>query len=186
MKNFSKIVLLLVFTKLSVFNITAQSSINEAENEAEIDESINEIRLNALYLLLGAFEANYEYVLNENSGIGLTVMYTYDDDLWEFKHQISGYYRQYFAKKYAGGFYGEVFAMYNSIEDYDYYYTGSYTEFKENNSHNLGIGFAFGTKLISRNNLLLDVGIGLARNIYTSREDDWLVPRFNVSFGYRF
>ena len=186
MKNALKFNLIILCICLSTTKICGQTTITQDAAALETEDPKHELRLNALYLLLGAFEVNYEYLINENSAVGLSGMYTFDDDFWEFKHHITGYYRHYFGKKYAGGFYGEVFAMYNSIED-DYYYFHNGTSYYEDNaSHNFGMGFAFGTKLISRKNLLLDVGVGLGRKIYSSGDDAWLVPRFNVSFGYRF
>lgn len=178
-------------TTLSIALFSCMSFMTKAQDTSltTYDVSLfkqHELRLNALYLLIGALEVNYEYLLNENSGVGLSGLYTFDDDLWEYKYNINGFYRHYFGKKYAGGFYGEVFLSYNGIEDYYYYSNNGSWSWDERTSHNLGAGFAFGTKLISKDNILLDIGAGLSRNIISSGNDDWLVPRFNISFGYRF
>ncbi len=185
--NWKNVILSLVFTSLVSINVTAQVS---TENTIETNQEVtpqHELSLNALYLLLGAFEARYEYLLNENSSLGASGLYTFDDGLWDYKYNLNGFYRHYFGKKYAGGFYGELFLSYNGIEDYHYYRnTNGSWSWDEKTSHNLGAGFAFGTKLISKDNLLLDIGAGLSRNFISSGYDDWLVPRFNISFGYRF
>lgn len=176
----------LVIAFLAVTTCYAQSSTEINEYNADDNLPKNEVSLNALYLILGAFEINYEYLLNEDSGVGISAMYTFDDDLWIFKHQITGYYRHYFGKKYAGGVYGEVFAMYNSTEEYYSSYSGGSFIANYENSHNFALGFGFGTKLISNKNLLLDAGLGLGRNIISSSNDEWLIPRFKIGFGYRF
>jgi hypothetical protein len=179
-KTTLSIALLLLCTSLS------NAQVSSATSDEDSLFKQHELRLNALYLLIGAIEVNYEYLLNENSGVGLSGLYTYDDGLWEYKYNVTGFYRHYFGKKYAGGFYGEAFLSYNGIEDYYYYNYGGSWSWDEKTSHNLGAGFAFGTKLVSKENFLLDIGAGLSRNFISSGYDDWLVPRFNISFGYRF
>lgn len=186
MKNQLKILKFIFVFLLSAQLSLAQETNVESNAQPEKEILQHELSLNALYVILGALEAKYEYLLNENSGVGISAMYTFDDDLWEYEYYVTGHYRQYFGKKYAGGFYGEAFLMYNSIEDYEYYFTNGNSYIEEDNSHNLAIGFGFGTKLISKNNLLLDVGLGLGRNFISSGDEDFLVPRFNVNFGYRF
>lgn len=186
MKKTTYLYLAFLFGVLINLSIQAQTNPNEILNETQ-EINKHELRLNAFYLLLGAFEVNYEYLLNDSSGIGISGMYRYDDDFWEYKSNITGSYRHYFGKKYAAGFYGEAFAMYNTIEDYyDIYYSDFSYGYREETSHNFGVGFAFGAKLISKNNLLLDFGAGIARNIFSSDDENWIVPRFNISFGYRF
>lgn len=184
--NLKHVILSIVIISIASLNAKAQVNTETKDvTKFEITPQ-NELSINALYLLLGAFEVRYEYLLNENSSIGASGLYTYDDGLWDYKYNLNGFYRHYFGKKYAGGFYGEFFLSYNGIEHYYYYSNNGSLSWNENASHNLGAGFAFGTKLISKDNLLLDIGTGLSRNFISSGYDDWLVPRFNISFGYRF
>lgn len=178
-KNIS-ILSLCIICFLATMNVGAQTTSNS--NEEQLDELDNprfELSINALYLLLGGFEIRYEHLLSESSSVGALGYYRYDSDFWELKSELSGYYRHYFSRNYASGFYGEAFVSYNTMDEY-------YWANRDELSHNFGVGFSFGYKLISKENLLLDLGLGLGRNIISSKYDDWFFPRINISFGYRF
>lgn len=71
-----KKLLLLFLLSLSVFTVSAQNATKTAALDGR-----NEIQLNALYLILGALELNYEYVLNEESGLGVSVFLPIDEDI---------------------------------------------------------------------------------------------------------
>ncbi|MFD1614492.1 hypothetical protein [Gelatiniphilus marinus] len=69
-------------------------------------QNFNEIKLNGLYLVLGAFDVTYERTINEESAFGLNVFLTLDDELNDdINYYISPYYRFYFGNKYAAGFF---------------------------------------------------------------------------------
>ena len=40
----------------------------------------NELKGNALFLVLGAVEVSYERILNEDTGLGVTIFYVNEDD----------------------------------------------------------------------------------------------------------
>ena len=63
----------------------------------------NELKGNALFLVLGAVEITYERIINEDSGIGATVFFVNEDD-FESNFTLTPYYRAYFGKKPAAGF----------------------------------------------------------------------------------
>ena len=40
----------------------------------------NELKINGLFLVLGAIEVDYQYLINEESGLGLAVLFSFDDE----------------------------------------------------------------------------------------------------------
>jgi hypothetical protein len=116
-------------------------SINAQEQEQNEDPYFgqHEVKLNAILLVIGAVEVGYEYLLNEESGIGISAFITYDDEIISnVDYYISPYYRHYFGKKYAGGFFLEGFGMINRTDrNIDFL-------FFENEDENVVTDFALG------------------------------------------
>jgi len=68
---------------------TAQEEINLAKK--------SEIKVNALYLILGGFELDYEYLINEESSIGISATVFFDKDV-TYNWGITPHYRLFFWK----------------------------------------------------------------------------------------
>ncbi len=83
--------------------------VSRAQDEPNnLVEDKNEFKLNALFMVVGAFEGTYEYLLNEESGVGVSVFLPFDKEIQEeLNYFISPYYRFYFGNKFASGFYLE-------------------------------------------------------------------------------
>ncbi|MGB2759057.1 MAG: DUF3575 domain-containing protein [Maribacter stanieri] len=152
-----------------------------------------ELKINGLFLILGAIELDYQYLLNEESGIGVDVLFTYDDEAIDVNYYVSPYYRQYFGKKYASGFFVEAFGMLNSVDDYifDSYYdepTDSYYSNSgyEENVVDFALGIGTGVKLLTKRGFIVEIDAGIGRNLFKNDRDFTLIGKGGINLGYRF
>tara|TARA_R110002033_G_scaffold39785_2_gene79789 strand:+ start:17651 stop:18208 length:558 start_codon:yes stop_codon:yes gene_type:complete len=153
-----------------------------------------ELKINGLFLILGAIELDYQYLLNEESGIGVDVLFTYDDENIDVNYYVSPYYRQYFGKKYASGFFVEAFGMLNSVDDYifDSYYdepTDSYysnSSYEEKNVVDFALGIGTGVKLLTKRGFIVEIDAGIGRNLFKNDRDFTLIGKGGINLGYRF
>ena len=160
---------------------------NEQDNE---NQNFNEVKLNALYLVLGAFEGSYEYLLNEESGVGISLFLPIDDDAVDaINYYISPYYRFYFGNKYAAGFFLEGFGMLNSIKNDTYYFNnGTDPTFVEENITDFALGIGLGGKWVTARGLTGEINLGVGRNLFNTKEeyDNDFVGKLGITIGYRF
>lgn len=181
--------LLLTFVLLLVgFNAISQE---EEEEEEKIKK--NEIKLNVAYLIAGMPEIGYEYLLNDESSVGADILFSIDNDI-DFLFAFTPYYRFFFGKKRAAGFFVEGFGMLNVTEgdyydsyyyDNDPYYTGyDYSE----NTTNFALGVAVGGKFLTSSGFIFEIYGGVGRNLFNANGYDnyEFVPRFGASVGKRF
>lgn len=182
---------ILVFVLLCFcYNIKAQEK-TEQEKEAneiteeEVNNGSNEIKLNALMIILGAFEASYEHLLDEESSFGVNILIGYDNYILnDIQYYVSPYYRLYFGKKYAAGFYFEGFGMLNSIET-------EISLFNNNEERNyvtdFALGIGFGGKWVTNKGIVFELNYGVGRNLFKNDETDFdFVGKAGFSVGYRF
>lgn len=155
----------------------------------------NEIKGNAAYLL-GAFpEFSYERILNDESSVGVSLGFSIDETITT-TFELTPYYRHFFGKKPAAGFYAEGFTMINSVspEHYKYLYdpaTGnSTTTYHKDSYTNFAVGFGLGGKWVSKKGFVFEIGAGIGRNLTNSVKNDYndltFVGRGGIIFGYRF
>src|SRR5690606_4451818 len=171
--------------------VFAQTETQETTEQPETnDQRVNEIKLNALFLVLGGFEVSYEYLLNDEAGIDvspfLRISKEVSDDI---KYCISPYYRFYFGNKYAGGFFVEGFGMLTNIERYqeEYNNDGEYIGSDYNFVTDFAVGIGVGGKWISRRNVTFELSMGIGRNLFHSNEyDEPLIGKGGFTIGYRF
>ncbi len=155
----------------------------------------NEFKLNAIFLLLGAFEPSYERNLSEESSVGISVLIPFDrDDIdMNLNYYVSPYYRLFFGKKYAGGFFLEGFGMLNSIDNrIGYFDINSNYVTQEETSTNFALGFGLGGKWMTTGGFIFEVNGGFGRNLIrgnnnndNDNENDF-VGKFGFNLGYRF
>lgn len=154
----------------------------------------NEVKLNALFLILGAFEPSYERNLSESSSAGVSLLISLGDqdiDL-AYNYYVSPYYRIFFGKKYAGGFFLEGFGMLNSISsEYVNYNTGGSYQYKEKDITDFALGFGLGGKWMTSGGFVFEVNGGIGRNLFNaSASDEYdytpIVGKFGFNLGYRF
>lgn len=180
--------------KLTLFLYLITFSFSYSQDKETFDFKKNELKGNALFLIIGAAEITYERLLNEESGVGVSLFVAYANNM-DQKINLSPFYRFYFGKKPAAGFFVEGFGMLNSYSynKYDYVvydpyplYTSSETITKDNRT-DFALGFGLGSKWISKSGFLFEVNAGIGRNLFNSNDTNFtIVGRGGISMGYRF
>jgi len=148
----------------------------------------NEIKINTLFLVLGAVEVTYENLLNKDTGLGISLFVVNEED-FDTSFSLTPYYRAYFGKKPAAGFFVEGFSMIStgkngSYTGYDYntgrsYYVEGekYTDFS--------LGFGVGSKWIHSRGFTFEINGGIGRNLLNDISPE-VVGRGGITLGYRF
>ena len=90
-----------------------------SQEKETVDFKRNELKGNALMLVAGAVEFTYERLLNEESAVGVSLFVSYDNNI-DTNFSLTPYYRFYFGKKPAAGFFAEGFGMLNNFQFSDY------------------------------------------------------------------
>jgi hypothetical protein len=156
-------------------------------SQEKVDFPKNEIKGNALFLVAGALEVSYEHLLNEETGIGASLFIAITDD-FDTNFALTPYYRFYFGKKPAAGFFVEGFGTLNSYDDS--VYTGmnsSYNYYKDVSRTDFALGFGLGSKWVTKRGFLLEINAGVGRNLFNSSDTDHeIVGRGGITLGYRF
>lgn len=180
-----------ILSCLCFFSISIYAQ--EQEDAYITSEKYQELKINSLFLILGSIELDYQYLLNEESAIGVDVLYTYDDENIDINYYISPYYRQYFGKKYASGFFVEAFGMLNSVDDYifDSYYdepTDSYysSSAYQENVVDFALGIGTGVKLLTKRGFIVEIDAGIGRNLFKNDRDFTIIGKGGINLGYRF
>lgn len=174
-----KIILLIVLS----FGFQAFAQVQEIP-----DFKRNEIKGNALMLVLGSFQATYERLLNEESGVGISATVALVDDV-DMNFSVTPYYRFYFGKKPAAGFFAEGFGMLNQVDDYIYGDEGNNFNDSYKTITDFAFGIGVGSKWISRRGVIFEINAGVGRNLfseYNGDRDYEFVPRGGITIGYRF
>ena len=146
-----------------------------------------EIKINAPFLVAGAFEVTYERLLNEESGFGASVFIAITDD-FDTKFALTPFYRLYFGKKHAAGFFIEGFGMLNSYEDTFYTYDDNYYVSTEGSVSrtDFALGFGLGSKWVTKRGFIFEINAGVGRNLFNSSDTDHeIVGRGGITIGYR-
>lgn len=179
-KSFVALVLL-----LSIFTMNAQN-----DSLTNPYKKQNELKLNAVMLLVGAFEASYERNLNEESSLGISFFTPYDTENLDadISYYISPYYRIFFGKKYAAGFFVEGFGMLNSIKrDVIIADTNNHFATEEQNVTDFALGFGLGGKWVTKSGFVFELSGGVGRNLFKNdTNDSQIVGKFGFNLGYRF
>ena len=160
-----------------------------------ITKKRHELKINALNLIAFSWlDASYEYIINKESSIGVGTLVSFgdrDSDLLNFYRTFSltPYYRRYFSKKYAKGFFIEGFGMLNSYKDRYYNDETNVAYDQRKIVTNFAIGVSAGAKFMTENGFIAEVYLGLGRNLTAHNSyysDDDIVGRSGISLGYRF
>jgi hypothetical protein len=147
----------------------------------------NEIKVNALFLVAGALEVTYERILNEETGLGASVFIAITDD-FNTKFALTPYYRLYFGKKPAAGFFVEGFGSLNSYDDSIYNWeSNNYSSYRDVTRTDFALGFGLGSKWTNKRGFLLEINGGIGRNLFNSSDTDHqIVGRGGITLGYRY
>ena len=173
-----------------IFNFSGFSQeITNANKTKKLER--HELKLNSLYMILGAFEGTYEYSLNDESGVGISLFLPIEkDNNHDINYYFSPYYRLYFGKKYAAGFFIEGFGLLSNSKIYGLEYYDSFGNFLKkdvNNETNFALGFGMGAKWFTKRGLIGEVNFGLGRNLFKPGDfSDEFIGKISITVGYRF
>ncbi|NNC45239.1 MAG: DUF3575 domain-containing protein [Winogradskyella sp.] len=172
---------------LVTYSITGFSQDADAEASSG---NYNEIKLNGLYLVIGAFDITYERTLSEESALGVSVFLPFDEDIRDdLKYYVSPYYRLYFGKNYAAGFFIEGFGMLNSYNEYYVDYNESLDIYTEGDDFktDFALGIGLGGKWVTDSGFVGELNLGIGRNLFNNDSDgDEIVGKVGITLGYRF
>ncbi len=182
---------------LGLFLMKAQES-NPSQIALEQSEAIgqlgaNEFKINLLTTLIGIPEITYERILQDNSAFGISAMVGFDEDV-PINFMAIPYYRIYFGKKIASGFFIEAGIPFVSQTEENYVYTEESNQnnypyyedvYKEYTEFGVGLSAAVGVKFLTRNGLLGELTGGVGR-LFGVDEVPNIVPRVGISIGKRF
>jgi len=181
--------IVLVFTLL--ISLTSFSQ----ENKSDIDsEKKNELRINMSNLIAFKWvDISYERVLNEESSIGVSTLFTLDnetDGLDEYRtFSFTPYYRHFFSKKYAQGFFVEAFGMLHSGRDEYYFYNDDFSDsfgsMKDGKYTDFAVGVSAGAKFVTKRGFVAEFYLGIGRDLL-DESDLEVVGRGGLAIGYRF
>lgn len=181
---YMKKTLIIVLLLFSFFVVNAQNDTTVYQNENK-----NEVKLNAALLLFGTFEATYERILNSKSALGISALTVFSKDNNEdVNYMISPYYRRYFGKKYASGFFAEGFGMLSSIDgkritDIE----GNLTLNEEPDVIDMSLGIGIGSKWVMKSGFIIEINAGYGKLLFNAdKTDHTIVARFGLHLGYRF
>lgn len=141
----------------------------------------NEIRFNLSNSIAGFPEINYERFISDNSGLGIAGSVSMEKKYnMPLRALLIPYFRLYFGKGFASGFFiegnaavaSETISQYNLMGNYNY-----------KNILTGGFGVAIGVKLLSRNGYVGELYSGLGRLYGNSMERSY--PRIGICIGKR-
>ena len=136
--------------------------------------------------MAGALEVTYEHLLNEESGVGVSLFVPYENEI-DVNFSLTPYYRFYFGKKPAAGFFVEGFGMLNSYDDSIYSQVNNYTSFNDVTRTDFALGFGLGAKWVTQKGFVFEINGGVGRNLFNSSDTDFeIVGRGGITLGYRF
>ena len=132
-----------------------------------------------------AFNASYERILSEDSGLGVNAIFGFGDSLDDFT-QISPYYRAYFGSRYASGFYIEGFIPITVKKDYEWDIYGNESASSVSRTTG-GVGFGLGGKWVAKKKFVFDLNIGIGRKfIGNPAADDEVTGKGMIGIGFCF
>ncbi|ADQ80218.1 hypothetical protein Palpr_2081 [Paludibacter propionicigenes WB4] len=176
------VIALNLFSQENSSSTITSPSINQRDN--------NELRINIATSIIGFPELNYERFIEDNMGVGLagSVSLEKTEDM-SMRWYALPYYRLYFGKKKASGFFIEGnMALVGQKENYyeSYFVNNTYVQgpLYTNSKTNFGFGGAIGVKLLARNGLTGEVYAGVGRLFGDYINDAY--PRIGVCIGKRF
>ena len=176
-----KITLILLFVSAVTF---AQKSENTS------GKNRSEIKLNAFSLALGAIDFEFERTINKKSSIGFSILTNLDEFIdgvsIKTETSLSVFYRRYFGKKYASGFFVEGFGMYNRTPGTSVVSFGQLQFSSPDHIHDFGKGAGIGYKWVSKNGLVLQSNFALGRNFFNASRGEEYIGRLGVSIGWSF
>lgn len=188
------------------FTIQAQDNNSIKKDLDSTSQFKNELKFNiSKSLIIKGVGMAYERLLNENSSIGLELFISmrkkesFEEIYLDFfdsnrTFTLDTYYRRFFSKGYAKGFFLEGFSSLNqanevieTVEVVDP--NPDNTVIKSNKTittkTDLGIGLSLGVKFVIETRIVAEVHCGVGVNLLGNRDSE-AIPRGGISLGYRF
>ena len=143
--------------------------------------------------IYGLPELSYERIVEDNMSYGVSISIAADKPFDYFTDNgiperaiVCPYYRVYFGKKKAAGFYieGNMAVASQKQTNYPDYSTNP-TTYNDRNSTGFGFGGALGVKLLARNGFIGDIYAGYGR-LFGENANYNGYPRLGVCIGRRF
>ncbi len=184
-------------TTTTTTTVVTTTSIPVEEKKLEVITKKNEFRVDPFYMVFaGALNVNYERILNEESGTGVTLLLSNGKEI-NTTFSISPYYRFYFGRKTAAGFFFEGFAMYSAFNANEIISQNNNsgiifygTQYKVVTKNDFAIGFGLGGKWITKKGVVFELSTGIGRNLigdYDKYESGTQITgKGGISIGYRF
>lgn len=169
MKNI--LLIILVFTTSFIF---AQ---NTTTNPQDIGKK-HEIKINTFNLIKEKIiDLSYERLLNENSSVGISFLFGTDKKEDNLSYAFKPFYRRYFSKKYARGFFVEGFGSLKHTKASNY--------FPNNNGTSFSFGVGLGVKLVSKKNISAEAMLGIGRELGNKiNAGNLSFPGFSIGFRF--
>lgn len=151
-------------------------------------ENFHEVKLNGLMLVVGGFEATYERTINEESAFGISALIPYDTEDISLNYYVSPYYRVYFGKKYAAGFFLEGFGMLSSEDTLSSISVIGNTVVGNTEAvTDFAVGIGVGGKWVTNKGFVAELNLGIGRNLFNAdRTGSEAVGKVGITIGYRF
>ena len=148
--------------------------------------SQHEIKLDiADALVIRSIEFSYESYLTDESSFGISALFNLAKQSTNFRYNenmmITPFYRHYFTTDKQWNFFGEGFLGINSGKNETVEDSGNYDEKYTDGA----LGVAVGTKYVASGGLVIDLYVGVGRNLFGSNSPV-LVPRVGFNIGWRF
>lgn len=178
-----------LFTSVLMLSVIFFGRSQDISNESQ---SRDEIKINAFNLITFTYmDVSYERLLNEEASLGVSVLFNIGEDneiLDYFRNfSITPYYRQYFSKQYAEGFFVEGFGMLNSGKDYYYIFDEQGSSYEYGDTYtDFALGISIGGKFVTQRGFIAEIYTGLGRNLLGDEFAPEIVGRGGISLGYRF
>ncbi len=173
--------------KLFLLSLIIAASFAYSQEKQSANFPKNEIKLNAAFLIAGAFEVSYERIIDDESAFGTSLFLNANDDISN-KFMLTPYYRYYFGRKPAAGFFAEGFGSINTYENKIYNYLSSLSyDYRTEKTTDFALGFGLGGKWITKKGVVFEIYSGVGRNLINSDNSDFqIIGRGAISVGYRF
>ncbi|QNM85915.1 DUF3575 domain-containing protein [Polaribacter pectinis] len=149
----------------------------------------NEFKVNVASFIDKYPEFTYERLINDETAFGLSIGFSIEnntdtetDNTTNYNFSIIPYYRFFFGKKPAAGFFIEANAPLFSQK----YIDGSFFNNQSEGGLGFGLGLSIGGKFMTKSGWIGEIYSGLARSFINTDKVRQLYPRAGITIGKRF